>query len=243
MTSGDATGSPMSLEHQHLHTVLRQVDALQRRGETDFESALREINKTSVVSVPGAMYAGITVIDDGSISTLGATHEYPKLLDDAQSDVQEGPCLSAAWQQHTMHINDLAAEQRWPKYCSIALENTSVRTIMSFRLYNEGQKLAALNFYADVAGAFDDESIELGLIYAAHTTTAWNLIRREKQFRSALVSRDAIGQAKGIIMERFGIDAHAAFELLRMLSQEANVKLAEIADRLIKSTLSEQSKK
>lgn len=69
------------------------------------------------------------------------------------------------------------------------------------------------------------------------------MIRREKQFRSALLSRDDIGQAKGIIMERIGIDAHAAFELLRKLSQESNVKLVEIAEKLIKSTLSEHSEK
>lgn len=91
MTSNDPTGSPMSPERQHIHTVLRQVDALQRRGETDFEAALSEINKTSVVSVPGAMYAGITVIDEsGAVSTLAATHDYPKLLDAAQSDINEG---------------------------------------------------------------------------------------------------------------------------------------------------------
>ena len=83
------------------------------------------------------------------------------------------------------------------------------------------------------AGAFDDDSVELGLVYAAHTSVAWNSMRREQQFRSALASRDVIGQAKGMLMERFNIDAVAAFQLLRRLSQESNTRLVDIAERLV----------
>ena len=73
----------------------------------------------------------------------------------------------------------------------------------------------------------------MGLIFATHTALVWNMMRRDQQFRSALVSRDIIGQAKGRLMERFDIDAAEAFELLRQLSQESNTPIAHIAQRVV----------
>ena len=74
-----------------------------------------------------------------------------------------------------------------------------------------------------------------GLIFATHTALAWNMLRRDEQFRSALASRDVIGQAKGMLMERFGIDAVRAFDLLKRLSQDSNTPLHEVAERLTSS--------
>jgi AmiR/NasT family two-component response regulator len=62
---------------------------------------------------------------------------------------------------------------------------------------------------------------------------AWHLGLRDREFRRALASRDVIGQAKGILMERFGIDAVRAFELLKRLSQESNTAVVDIAERLV----------
>jgi GAF domain-containing protein len=223
-----------SVERQHLHTVISQVDELIRRGETDPESALLEIIKTSAVSVPGAQHAGVTIVEKGGqLTTLAATHDFAKRLDDVQREACEGPCLSAVWNQHTIHIDDLATDHRWPRYRDIAVDLTPVRSILSFRLFDDGGRLGALSFYADKAGAFTEESIEVGLVFAAHTTMAWNSMRREQQFQSALASRDMLGQAKGILMERFNINAMTAFELLRNLSQKSNTKVAEIAERLV----------
>jgi hypothetical protein len=226
--------SDLSDERRHMFHVLELIDELQRRAETDFESALREINATTVLSVPGAQYAGVTrVSSEAQVTTLAPTHAYPQWLDDVQRDVNQGPCLSAAWNQHVIRIDDLAQDDRWPKYRDAALQRTPVRSVVSFQLFGDAKNIAALNLYAEPARAFDDESIELGLIFAANTTVAWNMLRRHEQFSSALASRDLIGQAKGILMERFGINALAAFELLRKLSQESNTKLADIATRLI----------
>ena len=81
----------------------------------------------------------------------------------------------------------------------------------------EGGTTAALNFYAEPVNAFTDGSVNLGLIFATHTALVWNMMRRDQQFRSALVSRDIIGQAKGMLMERFDVDAGAgAADLLAL---------------------------
>ncbi len=218
-----------------MYQVLEIVDALQRRAAQDFGSALRQINESTVESVPGAEYAGVTLIDGGGwVTTLAPTHPYPARLDDVQNEVRQGPCLSAAWTQEVIRIDDLALDDRWPDYRDAALHATPVRSLVSFRLFGDEKSRGALNLYAEPARAFDDESVELGLIFAAHTTVAWNVMRRQEQFRSALGSRDLIGQAKGILMERFDIDAIAAFELLRRLSQESNVKLVDVAEKLVK---------
>ena len=221
-------------ERRHLYEVAEMVDSMQRRGEDQFEAVMREITATTLESVPGAQYACVTTVEDNrTVSSLAATHQYPIMLDDVQRDVDEGPCLSAAWEHDMVAIEDLSTETRWPRYRDAALPLTPIRSILSFRLFSDGKGLAALNLYAEGAHKFDEESVELGLIFAAHTSVAWNTMRRTEQFRSALASRDVIGQAKGILMERFAIDAFAAFDLLRRLSQESNVKLIDIAEKVV----------
>ncbi|MCV7420527.1 GAF and ANTAR domain-containing protein [Mycobacterium yunnanensis] len=214
--------------------MLELVEGWQQRGHDDLDVALKQVNDANVHVVPGARSAGITVVDaSGIITTLGATSEDARRLDDAQRATGEGPCLSAAWEQHTVHIEDFATERRWPRFCDTASDQTSVRSVLSFHLFTDKDTVAALNFHARSSGVFDQDSVEAGLLVAAHTMVAWKLVSRERQFRSALANRDAIGQAKGMLMERFGIDAFAAFELLKRLSQDTNTKLSVVAEKVV----------
>jgi AmiR/NasT family two-component response regulator len=93
--------------------------------------------------------------------------------------------------------------------------------------------MGTLNLYAESTGVFAEDSVELGLIFATDTALIYDIVRRDEQFKRALASRDIIGQAKGVIMERFNIDAAQAFELLKGLSQTSNAPVAEIARRLV----------
>ena len=201
----------------------------------DVDAVLSDLVAGAVRSVPNAQHAGITLARQGAVGTAAATGPYPVLLDEVQQCHSQGPCLSAAWDQHVIRINDMNLETRWPAYSVEAIQRTPIRSIVSFELFTEPPRIGALNLYAERPGAFDDDAIELGLIYATHTALAWRLVRRESQFRSALASRDIIGQAKGVIMERFNLDAVEAFELLTRLSQESNTRLIEIAAALINS--------
>lgn len=206
------------------------------RGNGGTAAGLHELIENGVHHVTGAQYAGITLAERSrSVSSVVATHRYPMVLDAIQNRFAEGPCLAAAWEHHVMHIAELSAEQRWPRYRRYALEQTPIRSILSFELFVDGTSMAALNFYADTPRAFNAESVELGTVYATHIALAWSMMRRHDQFRSALASRDVIGQAKGVIMERFNLDAVEAFELLRRLSQQSNTRLVDIAAALIDS--------
>jgi GAF domain-containing protein len=207
-----------------------------RQDVPDVDAILGELTEGAVKALPGAQYAGITIASrHGEVRTASATGRYPVLLDEIQQRYKEGPCLSAAWEQHMIRIKDMADEERWPAYCRAATQASPIRSIMSFQLFADHHTMGALNFYAEQPHAFDDDAVELGLILATHTALAWNLVRRDEQFRSALASRDIIGQAKGMIMERFTIDAIRAFELLKRLSQNSNTALAVVASRLVES--------
>ena len=104
---------------------------------------------------------------------------------------------------------------------------------LSFKLYTSGRSAGALNLFGLAPKAWDQECHTIGSVLAAHAAAALIASRHSEELSSALASRDRIGQAKGIIMERFGVDDTGAFDMLRRLSQESNTKLVDIAQRVI----------
>jgi transcriptional regulator with GAF, ATPase, and Fis domain len=219
-----------------IREVAELVRTLQLEHYTDADAALGELTERVVSAMPGGEHAGVTVASrDGKIRTPAATSRFPVLLDEIQQRHAQGPCLSAAWEHHIIRIDDIKLEKRWPAYCRDAAKETPIRSVISFQLFADHNQMGALNFYADQPEAFDNDAAEMGLILASHVALAWNVLRRDEQFRSALASRDIIGQAKGMVMERFKIDAVQAFELLKRLSQSSNTPLAVVARRLIDS--------
>ena len=90
-----------------------------------------------------------------------------------------------------------------------------------------------LNFYAEPTGAFDAGSVDAGLISATHTALVWIILRRDQQFPRAIASRDVLCQAKGMLMERFDVDAAAAFVLLKRMSQDSNTPISLLAQRVV----------
>lgn len=223
--------------HGELARSIAELARLLQQEVTDSDLLLSELTANAADALPGADHAGITVADrDGTVRTAASSpSRYPAVLDKLQQTHREGPCLSAAWQQHTIRIDNLAHHERWQAFCRDAVEQTPVRSILSFQLFANQKSMGALNFYAQQPAVFDDDAIEAGLILATHTALAWQLVRREEQFRSALASRDIIGQAKGMLMERFKIDAVQAFELLKRLSQDSNTPVSRVARQLIES--------
>jgi GAF domain-containing protein len=227
---------PGPVEATHLR-IAELVQGLHSRTDADSDTVLAELAEHAAVEVPGAQYAGITVTRNAKqIDTPAATHMWPVLLDKIQQRHREGPCLTAAWEEKTIHVADLENDDRFPLYGADALAETPIRSIMAFQLFIAGQTMGALNVYADEPNAFGAETKNIGLVFAAHSSVVWNSARRDEQFKRALASRDVIGQAKGIIMERYGVDAVQAFDLLRKLSQDSNVPLAKIATNLIATT-------
>jgi GAF domain-containing protein len=144
----------------------------------------------------------------------------------------EGPCMEAALDEAIVRTDDFRGEKRWPKYSAAAVE-IGVLSGLSFKLYTANRTAGALNLFAFKPNAFDGEDETIGTVLAAHAAAAILASREGEELQSALSTRDRIGQAKGIIMERYGVDDIRAFDMLRRLSQDGNIKLVEIAQRVI----------
>jgi GAF domain-containing protein len=224
--------SGANTKHRRIADVVR---ALHARRDPDADTVIAELAEHAAVEIPGAQYAGVTITrNHQTVDTPAATHLYPVLLDKVQQRHQEGPCLASAWERKTIQIADLETDSRWPAYRRDALAETPIRSIMAFQLFIADDSMGALNVYSEQPRAFDEETEAIGLIFAAHSSVAWNSARRDEQFRKALASRDIIGQAKGMIMERYGVDAVQAFDMLRKLSQDSNTPVTEIATDLVR---------
>lgn len=217
--------------HQRIAQI---VQDLYGRPDADSETVIAELVEHAAVEIPGAQYAGVTVTRNAKqIDTPAATHKWPVLLDEIQQRHREGPCLTAAWEEKTIHVANLQTDERFPLYARDALEQTPIKSVMAFQMWVAGETMGALNVYAETANVFGPGSRAIGLVFAAHSSVAWNAARRDEQFKRALGSRDVIGQAKGMLMERYGVDAIQAFDLLRKLSQDSNTPLVEIAADLV----------
>jgi hypothetical protein len=228
-----AVNDPAEVVAAHLR-IAEIVQELYGRGDVDSDTVIAELAEHAAVEILGAQYAGVTVTRNGRhIDTPAATHKWPILLDEIQQRHREGPCLTAAWEEKTIHVKDLETDERFPLYARDVLAETPIRSVMSFQMWIAGETMGALNVYAESPNVFGTETREIGLVFAAHSSVAWNAARRDEQFKKALASRDVIGQAKGMLMERYGVSAIQAFDLLRKLSQDSNTPLMQIAADLV----------
>ncbi|MCV7378149.1 hypothetical protein BST11_01735 [Mycobacterium alsense] len=197
------------------------------------ERLLAEVTIAAVDLVAGADLAGVLLVKKGGdFESLADTDGLVARLDKLQHDFGEGPCRDAALKETVVRSDDMRDEQRWPRYSPAAVQH-GVLGSLSFRLYTAEQTAGALNLFSFRAGAWDTDAETVGAVFAAHAAAAIMAGRHGEQMQSALTSRDRIGQAKGIIMERYGVDDVRAFELLRRLSQESQSKLVDIAQRVI----------
>ncbi|RDH78979.1 ANTAR domain-containing protein [Mycolicibacterium moriokaense] len=197
------------------------------------EDVLIDVTKTSMELIPGAETAGVLLIGKGGKwDSLGGTSDLPQHLDELQMRFNEGPCVEAALDEVIVRTDDFRSESRWPKY-SAAVVEIGVLSGLSFKLYTANRTAGALNLFAFKPQAFDGEAETIGTVLAAHAAAAILASREGEELQSALTTRDRIGQAKGIIMERYGTDDIRAFEMLRRLSQDSNTRLVDIAQRVI----------
>jgi len=194
---------------------------------------LADVTREVIELIPTADAAGILFVGKGGgFDSVANTSGLPEQLDRLQMTFNEGPCLEAAREDLIVRCDDFARDERWPRYSAAAAE-LGVRSGLSFKLYTASQTAGALNLFALQPNAFDTQDENIGAILAAHAAAAVLASRHNEQLQSALSTRDRIGQAKGIIMERYNVDDVAAFDMMRRLSQDTNTKLTDIAQRVI----------
>ncbi len=194
---------------------------------------LADVSAAAKELIPGVDEAGVLLIGRGNtFETLGPTSGLLATLDELQMRYHEGPCVKAALDEVVVRTDDFRDEPRWPNYSPRVVE-LGVLSGLSFKLYTADRTAGALNLFGFEPRLWDAEAETVGMVLAAHAAAAILASREGEQLQSALSTRDRIGQAKGIIMERFGIDDIRAFGMLRQLSQDTNTKLLDIAQRVI----------
>jgi transcriptional regulator with GAF, ATPase, and Fis domain len=223
--------------HWAIAELVRSVSAASRPQPED---VLERFAVLASTYIPAVHYAGIMLIGHESrFRPSAATGGYPHLIDRLQEEAHEGPALAAVQEKATVRVDDVAAESRWPQFMRAVLEQTPVRSMLCYRLYTDVQDWGALGMYAERPNAFDEATERAGEVLATHAAVCLQAVQRSRQFRSALGSRDIIGQAKGILMERYGIGAGAAFALLTKLSQESHHPVVAIAKDVVEKLTTE----
>ena len=189
-----------------------------------------------VQNVEGCEAAGVSLVHGRRrIDTPAASDDLVVIGNRLQAEVGEGPCLDAIWEHETVYVPDLATDARWPRWGPRLVAATGMRSVLSFRLFTTQDTLGALNMYASSADGFSAPDKTEGLALAAHIAIAVAAAQRIEQLEAALDSRTVIAQACGMLMERFDMDAVPAFALLTRLSSSQNVKVREVASRLVLS--------
>lgn len=197
------------------------------------DDVLADVTAAAVELIPAADLAGVLLLKaGGEFESVANTDGLVAQLDKLQDDFAEGPCHDAALNETIVRSDDMRDEPRWPRYAPAAVQH-GVLGGLSFKLYTAERTAGALNLFSFQPNVWDTEAETIGTVFAAHAAAAIMAGRHGRQLQSALSTRDRIGQAKGIIMERYGVDDVRAFELLRRLSQESQTKLVDIAQRVI----------
>ncbi|MHA7209808.1 GAF and ANTAR domain-containing protein [Arthrobacter sp. MDT1-65] len=201
-------------------------------GEPDLETRLVDIVQTALQLLPRASDASISLVRGRRrVESRAVSGDLPRVIDTIQSDTRQGPCLDAAFRHRLVRVPDMERDPRWPEFARRA-SDAGARSMLCFQLFVEGDTLGALNLYAGEPDAFGREAEQAGALVATHAAVALSDAKEVSGLNDALISRDSIGQAKGILMERYKISSHQAFILLSTASSSTNTRLTDIAARL-----------
>ncbi|MET3807986.1 GAF domain-containing protein [Nakamurella sp. UYEF19] len=196
-----------------------------------------QIVEGAIRLVPGAQHAAVVTADQqGRLSAaVVAGNGVPRRVMALQNEWQEGPCRDAIADGKLIVAPDVATDIRWPSFAPAAASE-GAGSMLCIPLVVNSRTLGALTLIGH-ADAFDDEAQSLGRVFAAHAAIALAAARTATNLNTALSSRDVIGQAKGILMERFRITPELAFTALVKASADANVKLRTVCEELCETGL------
>lgn len=219
---------------QDIGDLAGQLSELARtlQQEQDIDATLAAMVHVALELIPGAAAASISVARARrTMTSHAASSELAAIVDRLQEEHGEGPCLDAAYAETIVRVPDFGHEDRWPSFAPAAAE-AGAKSMLWFQLYTDERDLGALNVYGSEAEVFTTASEEAGLLVAAHAAVAFADAQHISRLHQALTTRDLIGQAKGILMERFKITAQQAFVVLTTVSSRSNLKLRDVAEQL-----------
>ncbi|MFI5728809.1 GAF and ANTAR domain-containing protein [Kribbella sp. NPDC051587] len=198
----------------------------------DLDHTLSRITAAAVEVLPEVEYASFTIKHaDGRVETVAPTDDLLWGVDAAQYELREGPCYDAATEDVHVLSPDLANDERFPRYAATAVA-TGILAQAGLRLFDAPKSQGALNLYSTTVGSFADLG-EVGALFTHHSAMAIAYAQEITDLQEALRSRRTIGQAIGLLMERYTLTDQRAFAFLTRLSQHRNVKLRKVSEELV----------
>ena len=197
------------------------------------QERLAAIVQAALDTVPGFDHVSVSVAyRDGPVQTRTASSDLVEKLDLGQYEAEEGPCFEALRRPGMVVVPSVRDEQRWPRYMARAVE-AGITAQMAVHLRDDAGVRGALNLYRTSGDGIDPEAPELAALFATHAALALGRARTEEHLNTALDTRKMIGQALGILMERYKIDEARAFGFLTRASQNSNFKLRDIGREIV----------
>ena len=225
-----APGDASALLHGQFAQAAREL-----QGEGDTQHTLDRAVRIATELIPRCDHAGVSVVHrSGFIDTPARTSPLVAAVDRLQYEVQQGPCLDAIRVAETVTSVDLSQERRWPRWASRVAE-LGIASMLCVRLYTSQDTLGALNLLSLTRNGFGDDDATTAGHLAAHLAVALAESQHADDLHSGALNRTVIGQAEGILMERFSLTSNRAFEVLSRVAQEHDAPLHRVAADLIRT--------
>jgi hypothetical protein len=220
-----------------LLTTFRTMAEIVYSGES-FDSVYEALCQHAVQLVDGCDHASLMLRRSGRVETVAASDDIALRIDELEKALNEGPCLDAIDEDEPdQHIcPDLTDGSQWPALAAKIMEETDVKGMAGFRLRQGGKRVGALNVFSDTAGALTEHSLDQAIMLTAFASVALAALDSGEEattLRRGLESNREIGKAIGLLMATHDIDDDRAFEMLAKVSQEMNVKVAEVAAQVV----------
>ncbi|GED11887.1 GAF and ANTAR domain-containing protein [Cellulosimicrobium cellulans] len=203
--------------------------------EPTLQQTLDRVVELAVSMVDGCESAGVSLVTRGRIESPAVSDPLVARGDELQYELREGPCLDAVHNHALVESGDIETDARWPLWAPTVARELGVRSMLCVQLYTSENAHGALNMYSTSRDAFDADAHHLAATFAAVAAAAISAARTEEQLQSAVQTRTLIGQAQGIVMERYSLTPGRAFAVLSRVSQDANIKLVDIARQVVET--------
>ncbi|MFI6762668.1 GAF and ANTAR domain-containing protein [Micromonospora sp. NPDC050417] len=227
-------GNTDSGNHERLVTHLTAM-ARQLLTRPDPQFAMETILRVAPLLVTGCEESSITILNRRRPTTVAASIETARRADELQYELGEGPCLTTSAGRDEVLCNDLSRDHRWLSWGPPAVREFGILSVLSVRLFTDRHTLGSLNLYATCRHAYDTGARQSALVLATHATVALVRTKEHRDMQIGLERRAVVGQACGLLMERYQLSAAAAFNLLLRVSQNTNTKLHVVAMQLIET--------
>jgi GAF domain-containing protein len=209
---------------------------LHAQRDSDPDHAHRAATEQAVAVIDGATAAALTIVrrtrGRQRIETHGPTDDDAATAGRLQDELMEGACVRAVSEAPTVHVADFRHDDRFPVWGPRVAAETALRSALSVRLFTHSDTLGALSVYTDDTSGFTPSAIGDAEALAAHVAIAIADAERITHLLTALDSRTVIGQATGIVMERYGVPASVAFSLMARIAATEEIKVHQLAVEL-----------